>query len=63
MTTRHDVETAMWKGRPIGSLSREELYEVIAWYADQLAQYQTPEALRAMALGRIESTKRYGVLR
>lgn len=57
------VDEMYWRGRPMRDLSHAELLDIIAWYANELAQYRTPEAMRAAALSRVEMAKRYGTLR
>jgi len=49
---------AYWMGRPIDELTKEELIEVIEFLARDLARLQTPVAIQASALGRVEMMKR-----
>lgn len=46
-----------WYGKPIEDLTKEELIEVIQYSFSELAKYQTAEARRAYAIGKVEILK------
>jgi hypothetical protein len=51
-------QVSFWMGRPVTELSREELIECVEYCARRLAELQSPEAIHARALRRVEMFKR-----
>lgn len=49
---------SLWFGRPLSTLSREELYAVIRHLSREGQARTTPSAMRAQALGRVEMIRR-----
>lgn len=48
-----DPDKMLWMGRPLRDLSKEELIEVILYYARLFQTDYTPEAIRERAVGKV----------
>jgi hypothetical protein len=46
-----------WKNQPLDELPRGELIKCIEYLWVRLAEYQTPEAIRERAIGRVQVMK------
>ena len=50
--------TYFWMGRPLESLSKDELIEVVKQLGSQVQAFYTPSAIRARSLGKVEMLRR-----
>lgn len=48
----------MFYGEPVDEMDRAKLLKVIAWLAERYTETQTPDAIRAQALGKVEMLRR-----
>jgi hypothetical protein len=47
-----------WRGKDVREMSKDELIEALIWAAERISTYQSPQAIRARALGSVEMIKR-----
>lgn len=52
------AEKMTWMGRDLDDLSRQELYSVIEYLADEVRLLHRPDEIRARAIGKVEMIKR-----
>lgn len=58
MDVYDNCEVVFWRGQPINTLSREELERAFVTLARDLRKFHEPEAVDAMARGRVAQFKR-----